>query len=132
MERLGKKIKKITATIKIQCDVRNDKKRRGRACDSCTCRAAVLNYSVGWRGQSFFLSFFFFCKETGASDGEWVRSLIHLSGKHSFFRPPSSRLAISLSAGFLSIHSLHSSCNSHRRTVNTLHISILVCFLPSS
>ena len=109
-EKKNKKKTIITATIKISVWCEKWQKRRGRACDSCTCRAAALNYSVGWRGQSFFFCFFFFffARKPGPLMANGCISLIHLSGKHSFFRPPSSRLAISLSAGFLSIPSLHS------------------------
>lgn len=49
-----------------------------------------------------------FCKNAGASDGEWVRSLIHLSGKHSFFLPPPIWPFLS-SSTILSVHLLHTS-----------------------
>lgn len=67
----------------------------------------------------------YFCKNAGASDGEWVRSLIHLSGKH--FLPPSSHLAILLNAGLLSIHLLHSCLILSAYSLHQLNSPILIC-----
>lgn len=74
---------KIIATIKIQCDLKVTCMRYMHMSD----RGAEL-FSRLTRAELFLLLFIYFCKNAGASDGEWVRSLIHLSGKHSFSLPP--------------------------------------------
>lgn len=81
---------KIIATIQIQCDLKITKRRD-------TCRAAVLNYSADWRGQSLFLQE---CR------GLWWRmgAFIDTSIWETLILPPSSPLAISLNAGFLSVY----------------------------
>lgn len=69
-----------------------------------TCRAELFS-----RSSFLFIYFFLCCKNAGASDGEWARSLIHLCGKHSFLLPPPPIIISAGSLSLLSIHLLHGS-----------------------
>lgn len=96
-ERLGK----IIATIKIQCDWKKKKKKKHASVRALHAHVELRCWIIQPAGEDRA-----FCKNAGASDGEWVRSLIHLSGKHSFFLPPP--IWPFLSSSTLAIHLLHS------------------------